>query len=49
MAAVLWVFLIIALVLSADFLWASYRDWRARQLARKHGRTLTAKFSLPPS
>ena len=49
MAAVLWVFLVIALVLAADFRGTSDRDWRARQLARKHGRTLTAKFSLPPS
>lgn len=35
------------LVLSADYGWASYRDWRERRIAVKHGRTLTQKFTLP--
>jgi len=34
------------LVLSADYGWASYRDWRTRRLRVKRGRTLTQKFSL---
>jgi hypothetical protein len=35
------------LVLSADCGWASYREWRVRRSAVKHGRTLTQKFTLP--
>ncbi len=38
--------LIACLVLSADYGWASYRDWRAQRLAVKRGRTLTQKFTL---
>ncbi len=34
------------LVLSADYGWASYREWRSRRLAVKNGRTLTQKFFL---
>jgi hypothetical protein len=35
-------------VLSADYAWAAYRDWRVRRAAYKTGQTLTRKFSLPP-
>jgi hypothetical protein len=35
-------------VLSADYAWAAYRDWRIRRVAYKTGQTLTRKFSLPP-
>jgi hypothetical protein len=39
--------IIASFVLTADYAWASYRDWRRRRLALKHGRTLTQKFFLP--
>jgi len=35
-------------VLSADYAWAAYRDWRIRRSTLKTGQTLTRKFSLPP-
>jgi len=35
------------LVLSADYGWEWYREWRSRRLAVRNGRTLTQKFSLP--
>jgi len=38
---------IASLVLTADYAWASWRDWRRRRFALKHGRTLTQKFILP--
>jgi hypothetical protein len=38
----------IGVVFSADLGWTEFRDWRARRLAIKHGRTLTTKFGLPP-
>jgi hypothetical protein len=47
MAALVLIVLTIASVLAADCAFVAYRDWRARRLAAKHGRTLTAKFSLP--
>ncbi len=48
MAGLLWVVLVACLVLSADFAWMCYRQWRVRHLAIKRGRTLTQKFALPP-
>ncbi len=47
MATLVCIFLVIAIILSADLGWTAYRDWRAKRLAIKHGRTLTAKFCLP--
>jgi hypothetical protein len=47
MANLLWIVLVACLVLSADFAWMCYRDWRVRHLAIKRGRTLTQKFVLP--
>jgi len=38
--------LVACLTLSADYLWATYRDWRTERLRVKRGRTLTEKFSL---
>lgn len=49
MVALVWIILLIAMVLAADICWTEYRDWRARRQAVKNGRTLTEKFSLPPS
>ena len=40
--------LLVCLVLSADYGWSLYRDWRSRRRAFKHGRTLTQKFTLLP-
>jgi hypothetical protein len=43
-----WTIVVVAViaVASADYGWASYREWRLRRRALKHGRTLTAKFAL---
>ena len=46
MAGLGWTIFLVSLVLSADFGWSCYRDWRSRRLACKHGRTLTQKFTL---
>ncbi len=43
-----WMMLGLALVLSGDALWTAYRDWRARRLLMRYGRTITAKFLPPP-
>lgn len=48
MTIIEWSGLLIALVLALDFLRSEYADWRERRLAIKNGRTLTAKFALPP-
>jgi hypothetical protein len=47
MAGLFCVILAACLVLSADFAWICYRQWRVRYLAIKRGRTLTQKFVLP--
>jgi hypothetical protein len=47
MAGLLWTIAAACLVLSADFAWICYRQWRTRHLAIKRGRTLTQKFVLP--
>ena len=47
MGGLVWILLVACLVLSADFAWTCYRQWRVRQLAIKRGRTLTQKFVLP--
>lgn len=44
-----WLVFLVSLVLSADFAWASFRDWRSRRSAAKTGRTLTQKFPFPPA
>lgn len=41
-----WTVFLVCLMLSADYGWSCYRDWRGRRLALKHGRTLTQKFYL---
>ena len=46
MHALGWIFLLSVLVLAGDLGWSSFRDWRERYLAMKHGRTLTTRFSL---
>jgi hypothetical protein len=46
MANVAWTILALGAVASADYAWTSYRRWRVRRRAFKHGRTLTAKFAL---
>jgi hypothetical protein len=43
-----WLGLLLGLALSVDLIRAVYRDRHARRLAIKRGRTLTAKFALPP-
>jgi hypothetical protein len=43
-----WLGLLLGLALSADLICAAYRDRHTRRLAIKRGRTLTAKFALPP-
>jgi hypothetical protein len=46
-----WLGLLLGLALSVDLIGAVYRVYRdrqARRLAIKRGRTLTAKFALPP-
>jgi hypothetical protein len=47
MSSLGWAILVVGLVLSADVGWTEFRDWRARRLRRKRGRTLTTKFGLP--
>jgi hypothetical protein len=48
MSSIEWtVFLLIALVISGDVARTEFRDWRARRLAIRNGRTLTTKFGLP--
>jgi hypothetical protein len=47
MVGIAWLVFVMALVLSADFAWASFRDWRSRRIAVKTGRTLTRKFVFP--
>jgi hypothetical protein len=42
------ILLAIAVIFSADRGWSGFRDWRARRLQIKRGRTLTTKFGLPP-
>jgi hypothetical protein len=37
---------VVGVVATADYGWTSYRRWRVRRYALKHGRTLTAKFAL---
>ena len=44
-----WLVFLVSLVLSADFAWASYRDWRVRRIAAKTGPTLTRRFPFPPA
>jgi hypothetical protein len=44
-----WAILLVGVVLTGDVGWTEFRDWRARRLAMKRGRTLTTKFGLPPS
>lgn len=44
-----WAILLVGLVLTGDVGWTEFREWRARRLAMKRGRTLTTKFGLPPS
>jgi hypothetical protein len=44
MAGLTWTIVVVLLVVSADHVWVSWRDWRGRRLAVKRGRTLTAKF-----
>jgi hypothetical protein len=39
--------LVACVLISADYGWASYREWRTRRIAVKTGRTLTQKFTLP--
>ncbi|HUZ72574.1 MAG TPA: hypothetical protein VMU87_06295 [Stellaceae bacterium] len=46
MADLGWTLAVVGFVASADFGWTSYRRWRVRRHAAKHGRTLTAKFAL---
>lgn len=48
MAHVAPILLLLGGVIAADTIWARWRDRRARRLAIKHGRTLTAKFALRP-
>ena len=46
MADLGWTIMVVVAVASADYGWATYRDWRVRRRALKRGRTLTAKFML---
>ena len=46
MSHVGWSVLLVGLALAADVAWAEFRTWRRRRDARKHARTLTAKFGL---
>jgi hypothetical protein len=41
------VILALGVLIAADMSWAAFRDRRARRLAIKRGRTLTAKYGLP--
>jgi hypothetical protein len=41
------VILVLGVLIAADMGWAAFRDHRARRLAIKRGRTLTAKYGLP--
>jgi hypothetical protein len=47
MAGLLWIVVAACVVLSVDFAWICYRQWRVRRVAIKSGRTLTQKFALP--
>ncbi len=47
MSSIGWAILLVGLGLSADVAWAEYREWRMRRDAMRHGRTITAKFTLP--
>jgi hypothetical protein len=42
------ILLILGMLIAVDMAWAAFRDHRARRLAIKRGRTLTAKYGLPP-
>ena len=46
MVGLVWLVVFVMLVLSADFAWASFRDWRERRLASKTAPTLTRRFPL---
>lgn len=41
------ILLILGVLIATDKAWAVFRDRRARRLAIKCGRTLTAKYALP--
>jgi hypothetical protein len=49
MVDVAWLIFLVSLVLSADFAWASFRDWRIRRIVAKTGSTLTRRFLFPPT
>jgi len=42
------VLFVLGVLIAADMAWAAFRDHRARRLPIKRGRTLTAKYALPP-
>jgi hypothetical protein len=41
------VILVLGVLIAADMSWVAFRGHRARRLAIKGGRTLTAKYGLP--
>jgi hypothetical protein len=43
----MWILLIVAVLIVAQFAWAELREWAARRRAVRRGRTLTAKYGIP--
>ncbi len=46
MVGFVWTCVGVCAVLSADYGFDRYRDWRGKKRAQKYGRTLTQKFHL---
>jgi hypothetical protein len=42
-----WGLVAVVLLVAVEFAWATLREWNARRLAVKRGRTLTAKYGIP--
>jgi hypothetical protein len=43
----MWVLVVVAVLIVAEFARAELREWAARRRAVKRGRTLTAKYGMP--
>lgn len=43
----MWILVIVAVLIVAQFAWSELREWVARRRAIKRGRTLTAKYGIP--